>query len=325
VTTNIRRDRSWLFGTGVTANRPDNARKAIIIGCASTIVLGVLYLGRDRLMGAPPPPSTPPTTASVKASAKQEGVTVVVDGKLLGALPLELKGLSPGAHSIAFEGGDRYASQKTTMTLAPGEVKELEPVSLVVTNGAATFDVKTPGASLSLVAADERRELVDYSHPVDIDNTKSWVLEASKHGYKTVSFPVAFEDQAEKTFVIALEEVSEPSLRVATRADPASPAVAAVQPDIPRAAAVKGPQTAEPSGANRAEPVASGNCTLSINSVPASHLTLDGHPVGTTPKTGISVPAGTHSVMFVSDRGKKATIVTCKSGEQKTMSVRLGR
>jgi len=311
VTTNIRRDRKWLFGTGVAANRPDNARKAIIIGCASTIVLGVLYLGRDRLMGAPPPPSTPPTspTASIKASAKQEGVTVVVDGKLLGALPLELKGLSPGAHSIAFEGGDRYASQKTTMTLAAGEVKELEPVSLVVTNGAATFDVKTPGASLSLVAADERRELVDYSHPVDIDNTKSWVLEASKHGYKTVSFPVAFEDQAEKTFVIALEEVSEPSL----------------QPDIPRAAAVKGPQTAEPSGANRAEPVASGNCTLSINSVPASHLTLDGHPVGTTPKTGISVPAGTHSVMFVSDRGKKATIVTCKSGEQKSMSVRVGR
>jgi hypothetical protein len=317
--TSVPLDRERRFGAVVSAIGPDNARKAIIMGSALIIVFGVLYLGRDRLMGVPPPPPPPlpsaALTASVKASAKQQGVTVVVDGRALGALPLELKDLSPGGHSIVFEGGDRYLPRKTTVTLAPGEVKELEPVSLVVTNGAATFDVKTAGASLALVAADERRELVDYSHPVEIDNSKSWLLEASKPGYKKVTLPVTFEDQAEKTFVVALEEASE---------HPAPPAVAAVQPDVPRAVAPKAPQATEPSGSNKTEATASGNCTLSIDSTPAAHLTLDGRPVGNTPRMGMSIPAGTHSLMFVSERGKRATIVTCKSGEQKAVNVQLG-
>jgi hypothetical protein len=54
-----------------------------------------------------------------------------------------------------------------------------------------------------------------------------------------------------------------------------------------------------------------------------SKITLDGRPIGMTPKLGVSAPPGTHSVMLVSDSGRKATSVTCKAGETKMVAVRL--
>jgi hypothetical protein len=313
VATTIRREREKFRSARSASRGNEGPRKAIILGSALTIVFTVLYLGRDKLMGSPPSPATTaaatPTTATLKtratlkASARQQGVTLVLDGKALGALPLTLQGLAPGEHVLMFEGSGLYAPQKSTVTLAPGETKELEPVSLAVTTGAAIFDVNMPGASLALVAADERRELADYSHPIEVDNSKSWLVEASKPGYKTVSLPIAFEDQAEKKFVVTLEKADEPSPKGAARGEAT---VAQSQPS-----------------SSRAEPAPTANCTLNIDSNPPSRLTLDGHSVGVTPKTGISVTPGTHSVMFVAERGKKATIVSCRSGEQKTMNVQL--
>src|SRR5262249_30614010 len=142
----------------------------------------------------------------IRATAKREGIKLVLDGKELGALPQEVKGLAPGEHAVVFEGGDRYASQKSMVNLGANETKDLELVSLKVTKGAATFDVKTPGTMLTLVSADERRALTDYSHPIDIDNSKTWTLEASKSGFRTLSMPINFDDVAEKTFVVALIE-----------------------------------------------------------------------------------------------------------------------
>ena len=66
-----------------------------------------------------------------------------------------------------------------------------------------------------------------------------------------------------------------------------------------------------------------GNCTININSIPTSKITLDGRPIGLTPKVGVSAPAGTHSVMLISDNGRKATTVTCKPGETKTVAMRI--
>jgi serine/threonine-protein kinase len=273
--------------------------------------------------------STP--TANLRASAKQQGIMLVVDGKAIGVLPQELKGLPPGEHTIAFEGGDRYAPQKSTMIFGQNETKELGPVSLKVSKGLATFDVKTAGASLSLVSADDRRELSDYSHPIDIENSKSWTLEATKPGFKTVKVPLTFEDQAAKTFVVALSDPDKPSATADAPASPQPPSADVKPAKAPVAVAVaakpapvEAPKPEAPKAeAPKAAPAAGGNCTLNFNSIPASRIAVDGRPIGMTPKMGISVTPGSHTVMFVSDTAKKVTVASCKPGEQKTLAVRL--
>lgn len=63
---------------------------------------------------------------------------------------------------------------------------------------------------------------------------------------------------------------------------------------------------------------------LNINSLPVSRILLDGQPMGETPKTGVQVSAGTHTITFVNaDLPKKSISVTVKAGETKTASAKL--
>ena len=289
-------------------------------------VIGALavggYYARDRL-SVVTSIAMKGETASLRATAKHDGIKLVLDGKEMGTLPKTIEGLAPGEHSLVFEGGDRYASQRSPITLSPNEIRTLDSVSLKVTKGAATFDVKTPGTSLVLISNDERRALTDYSHPIDIDNSKGWMLEATKPGFKSLIMPVTFEDQAEKTFVVALTEPSRGESAPATAEAPP-----AGKPDKGAYLAPKNEAKAPAPAPAAAAPKAAGGggggtCTLNINSLPMSKITLDGRPIGMTPKLGVSAPPGTHSVMLISDSGRKATSVTCKAGETKMVAVRL--
>src|SRR5882762_5138176 len=71
-----------------------------------------------------------------------------------------------------------------------------------------TLDVKPRGSIIKIVSGDERRVITDFSQPVDVDTTKTWALEASRPGFRTLSMPLVFDDQAEKTFVVSLTEPS---------------------------------------------------------------------------------------------------------------------
>ena len=64
-------------------------------------------------------------------------------------------------------------------------------------------------------------------------------------------------------------------------------------------------------------------CTLHLNSTPAADVTLDGMPLGFTPKRGISTFPGDHVVVLRWDEGTKQTVVHCAPGEVKTVAVRL--
>jgi hypothetical protein len=339
------------------------ARRKKIATFGALAALGIAaFYARSTMTTSAATAVQPVEKASLHATAKHDGIKLVLDGKEIGALPQDIQDLSPGEHSIVFEGSDRYASQKNVVTLAPSEKKELELVSLKVTRGQATFDVKTPGTTLELVSGDERRPITDFSRPVDVDTSKSWSLEASKPGFRTFSMPVIFDDQAEKTFVVTLTEPIRPGPQVETpapqqptnevalatgdnadkvthalapkpepaKADPlANKAAPAPAPQAPVAAASTKPAaTIVPAAAPAPAPAPaakapSGNCLLNINSLPTSKITLDGHMIGFTPKLGISVPAGTHSIMLVSDSGRKATSATCKAGETKTVAIRM--
>jgi serine/threonine protein kinase len=64
-------------------------------------------------------------------------------------------------------------------------------------------------------------------------------------------------------------------------------------------------------------------CTLHLNSTPPARVVLDGTPLGSTPRMGISVPTGDHSVQFHWPEGHKRATVSCVRGETKTVAVHL--
>jgi serine/threonine-protein kinase len=64
-------------------------------------------------------------------------------------------------------------------------------------------------------------------------------------------------------------------------------------------------------------------CTLNLNSIPPARVVLDGMPLGFTPRIGVSVPTGDHSVLFHWQDGHKRASVRCVRGETKTVAVRL--
>ncbi|HTM43308.1 MAG TPA: PEGA domain-containing protein, partial [Polyangiaceae bacterium] len=65
-----------------------------------------------------------------------------------------------------------------------------------------------------------------------------------------------------------------------------------------------------------------GSATLNINSIPRSNVLLDGRPIGQTPKIGVSVSPGSHTVVFVLEGEKKSSTVSVSDGSSKTVAVR---
>jgi serine/threonine-protein kinase len=263
-----------------------------------------------------------------KVSGKQDGVELFIDGKEIGPLPQELKDLEPGLHKLLLKGSDRYAAEERSVMVETDEVKDMGVVALKVLRGLATFDVRTPGVKVTLVSGRDRRQLTDFSQPVEIETSKNWTIEATKAGYEDLRQPITFEDRAEKVFVIALNERSgsSPVAAAVERPERAErpAAVAAAPAPRPRPPAEPRPAPAPSGDDDTAGGGGGGNCTLNFNSIPVSNVLLDGRPLGGTPRLGVSAAAGTHTVIFVSpEEGRKSTQVSCKAGETRTVAVRL--
>jgi hypothetical protein len=275
-------------------------------------------------------------SASLIATSPQPGVRASIDGRDLGVLPQQALGLTPGEHVVVFE-GDHYAPEKTTITLTPGEKRQLSPVSLKVAKGVAKFDVAPANVSLALVGDGERRAITDYSRPIEIDASKAWVVEASKPGLKTVRLPIAFDGAPEKTFTVHLNEAD--NLAGATAGN--VPESAQVGQDdqgvdtatLPsarhrgkrrkRGARVAAAAAAASPAETVATPAAStGGCTLNLNSIPPSSVAVDGHLIGRTPKVNVAVKPGDHAIVFVSNGTRKTAAASCAAGEHKTVALR---
>jgi serine/threonine-protein kinase len=68
------------------------------------------------------------------------------------------------------------------------------------------------------------------------------------------------------------------------------------------------------------------DCRVDLNSTPASTVSIDGRKLGTTPKVNVAASPGQHVVVFQhGPRDRVTTSIDCKSGEAKTVSVRIGR
>lgn len=254
----------------------------------------------------------------IKVSGLQPGVRLFVDGKDVGALPQDLKDLTPGDHTLKIAGSDRYEPLEKTVTVKAGEMTDLGNVALKVLKGKVTFEAGTPGAKAHLEAGTNKRALPYLPIAIDFDPKEHWELVATAPGFDELRRPISFDDGlAEKTISVTLSPKG---------AAPAPQAVAAAQPAAPTPKAATPAAAPAPAAAPKPAPAAAaGEAFLTLNSLPASNVVLDGKPLGMTPKLKVPVSAGAHTVLFVNAEQslKKSMSVTVAAGETKPVIAKL--
>ena len=262
--------------------------------------------------------------SGLKVIAEGAGMKLSVDGKDYGPLPQEIKDLSPGEHSVKIDGGERYESMDKKVTVEADKLTTLEP-KLKVKKGLATIKAgnNADGAKVLLVSGNERRPVPSLPLRVDITSEKPYSIVATKKGFADFKQNIEFEDgQAERTFVVDLGSTSTDAAppKDDTQKEPEPPATAK-HPATPTPTPTPTPKPAPV--AKEPPVVASGKGTLNINSIPVSNVILDGRPLGATPKTGVSVTPGPHTLIFVHpEMGRKAKSVTVEAGKTMTATVR---
>ena len=262
--------------------------------------------------------------SGLKVIAEGAGLKLSVDGKDYGPLPQEIKDLSPGTHTVKIDGGERYESMEKSITVEADKLTTLEP-KLKVKKGLATIKAgsNADGAKVLLVSGSERRPVPSLPLRVDITSDKPYSIVATKKGFSEYKQNIVFEDgQAERTFVVELGGSS--SADAADEKDKDTDSK-----PTPGKVSGPGPGTM-PAPAPDKEPVAdpktapgSGKGTHNLNSKTVSNVILDGKPLGQTPKVGVSVSPGPHTVIFVHpEHGRKAKSVSVEAGKTAAAIVR---
>lgn len=119
----------------------------------------------------------------------------------------------------------------------------------------------------------------------------------------------------------AAVDVPQP-MNAAPVAAPPTPSLGARLPEPRTSSSANAPHAPVASAAAPMAPIEA-NATLNINSIPVSKVVLDGRPLGSTPKVGVSVSPGTHTVVFVHPvHGKKTVSITVKAGETKAVPMK---
>jgi hypothetical protein len=289
------------------------ADKAINVEKGQNVVLPVALVKKSQGTG-------------IRVGALGTGLRLSIDDRDEGPLPIELKQMQPGEYTVRISGSDRYEPFEQKVQVKAGQVTNLEP-KLKVIKGLAHIKPGTgaDGAKVLLVSGSERRPLPKLPIKIDIKPEKPYTLVAQKNGYQEYRKRISFEDgKAEKVFEIVLTpQRPPPSVEVAPVA--AKP-VARKQPVRRRTTSrpvVKKPTRVVKREPAPPKPAAGEGGRLNINSVPASGVILDGRPLGQTPKIGVAVSPGLHTVMFVHpELGRKVQTVTVKPGGTATAAVR---
>lgn len=256
----------------------------------------------------------PAKGTGIKVSAVGSGLRLWVDGKEIGSLPQELTDLEPGTHRIKVV-GDAYHPLEQSVEVIQNEVLDVGPLRPKVAKGVARI---LPGenadeARIVLETGSERKAIPRLPLNLQIDTSKPHVLIAQKAGFADFRKELTFDDgEAERTFEVVLIASAESSAPIP---DPAQPALA----PAPRAGASPRPAAVAPAPAPKPAPAATGGGTLNINAIPKASVILDGRPLGITPKVGISVGAGPHTVILVKDGQRVTKSVNVKAGTTSTV------
>lgn len=240
----------------------------------------------------------------IRVTTRATGLDLFVDDKNVGPVPQEIRELEPGEHRVRLV-GERYEAYEKIVNLTAGQMLTLEP-KLKVIKGIAHISEgpNAYGARVVLVSGFERRPIPSLPISVDISTDKSYKLVATKTGYPAYEQPISFADgEAEKSFVIEFGSPSQEASSAPSRSYT--------------------PSRGRAGGGSAASTPRSGNGTLNINSIPPSNVVLDGRPLGSTPKVGVSVSPGAHTVVFIHPQlGRKVQQVSVEAGGRASALVR---
>lgn len=240
------------------------------------------------------------------------GMKLFVDGKEIGPLPQELTDLSPGSHEIEISGNPYFSPYKKTISVSSNEVLKLDP-SFKLEKGQLRVELgqNTDGAEILLIGSGKRPvklHKVDLPRSIEIPADGDYRVVAKKSGFAEFEKRVDLTAESpEQTIVVSLEP-SEDNDRPSRSA--------------PSTSSTRSTSTSSASSsASSAAP--SGQGTLNINSIPISSVILDGKPLGSTPKMGVKVKAGSHTVVFVHPQhGRKTQTVNVAPGQTAVAVVR---
>lgn len=276
--------------------------------------------------------------AQLTVSAVGNGLRVLVDGKDRGTAPLELNGLTPGPHAIRVEGPGFEAVEHSVTLTEGGAPVSVGPLSPKLLKGSLRLELGTNAEGAQVLV--NGKSIRSLPATLELDAAESHDVLVRKIGYSDFEKKVSFSAAEPKIdLTIELTEGSNdvgggrhvargPSDTPETPA--AAPAEAAEEKKPDFLSAIKGDKAEENKGGGKAEakpndkPQAGGKGTLNINSVPPTTVLLDGRPLGKTPKVGVSVPAGSHSITFVHpEKGRKSVKVDVPGGGSKNVTIRL--
>lgn len=268
------------------------------------------------------------------------GLRVLVDGKDRGTAPLELTDIAPGQHSIRVE-GPGFEAVEQSVNIVPGTPQTVGPLTPKLIKGSLRLELgpNAEGAQV-LVNGKSIRSL---PATLELDAAEAHEILVRKIGYEDFERKVTFTPAEPKLdLTITLTEGSggggggghhvasdKPSDESAAQETPAAAEDAPStdkKPDF--LSAIKGePKEEKPSADAKKpgeKPAATGKGTININSVPPTTVLLDGKPLGMTPRAGVSVSAGSHSVTFIHpEKGRKQVKVDVPSGGSKNVTIRL--
>ncbi|MFO0590747.1 MAG: PEGA domain-containing protein [Polyangiaceae bacterium] len=264
------------------------------------------------------------TQAGLKIGGSQDGVKVYVDNAEKGTLPIDLKDLTPGTHKIRVEGGDRYEKVERSVEIAAGETKDLGAIKLKVVKGQVSLELATTGAAVSIVGQKSKKiDITDkqWKTPpvnIDLDPGDTYQIVATKKGFNDLKQDLSFDDgvAVKKIRVELYEAGKEPPPAVTTQGGGGG---TTPTPTGTPSATPSSTPSATPSASASAAANAGGGCTININSIPVSKVVLDGRPLGSTPKVGIAISCGSHTVTFIHpDKGRKSVTVNAVAGKPAT-------
>ncbi|MBW2453171.1 MAG: PEGA domain-containing protein [Deltaproteobacteria bacterium] len=169
----------------------------------ASVLAGELIEVTLPVKALPPPPE--PTVQGLRATSAQRGVEVFVDGKRRGELPIELKDLTPGQHTVLFSAGDRYAALEQVVELGADTIEDLGAIELTLLRGVLTLEVRTPRTRVLLGTKGKRSSQKDLRGPwpkeLELEPGHYDVIGA-KEGYLPVSYSVAVDAKHPEPHVV---------------------------------------------------------------------------------------------------------------------------
>ncbi|MEJ7727777.1 MAG: PEGA domain-containing protein [Polyangiaceae bacterium] len=300
-------------------------------GAAPELVIETVERGQEKAVVIPVRGGRGVGGTRLVVAPGQPGLKVTVDGADRGPAPIDLHVIAPGPHRVRFDAGPRFEPLESTVEVPAGQTLEIAAVNLKVLRGRATIDLLTPGARVILARVDtpSNAKLLPGPWPMALDLDPGWKVSASLRGFRSFEQPVTFTDGAPETSVrVELQ----PEGAIVAQAAPAAqapyvPRAAAAAPATPRVGNYQQQADDDDDEPAASEPASTGGGgTLNINSLPLSKVLLDGKPLGSTPKVGVKVTAGSHTVTFIHpELGRKSLSVSVKPGQTATASVRFNK